>query len=153
MTAAAAVAVCGSVLLACSGNCVGPSDVGAGCFAGASPVTCNAVRISITADGAYSFTANGELFVGSANGGRIVYTLPLGTNDVGGTTSASTLTIDFSSVTSTTNAIVKRGSISSASGPGATITPCSVTYTIPGNGTKPQSFLARFTLSTATESC
>ena len=152
MTAAATLAVCGSVLVACSGNCAGPVGPSAGCFAGANPVTCNVVRITITADGAYSFTANGETFEGPTKG-RSVYNIPLGTYDVVGTTSASSLTIEFGSVITNPQGVVKRGSISSASGPGASTTPCSITYTIPSNGAKPQSFLARYTLYVGSDAC
>ena len=153
MTAAATLAVCGSVLVACSGNCAGPVGPSDGCFPGANPVTCNAVRITITADGAYSFTANGETFEGPTKAGRSVYNVPVGTHDVVGTTSANSLTIEFGSVITNTQGVVKRGSISGVSGPGVSTTPCSVTYAIPGNGAKPQSFLARYTLYVGTDAC
>lgn len=160
LMAAASVLIVGwSVLVGCSGIGGRPTDPGSGCFPGASTLTCNVVRVTVTHDGAFSLVINGGILSGADPGGRSVstsrdeYGVPLGTNLITGTTSASTLTIALSSVPSATGGVVQRGSLTNDAGPGGVVAACSATYTIPSGGARPQAFRARYTVYAGPDQC
>ena len=153
LAGAAALVVGWSVLVACSGISTGSAGPVAGCFPGASPFTCNVVQVNVTADGPYTVTLNNETHPGSTSGTFEVYNVALGASDITGTTSANSLTIALASVTTTPNGGVQRGGLTVSAGPGATAAACSVTFTIPSGGLKPQSFQARYTLYSGPDRC
>ena len=153
MAGAAALVVGWSVLVACSGISTGSAGPVGGCSPGASPLTCNVVRVDVTADGPFSVTLNNETRTGSTSVTFAVYDVALGASDITGTTSANTLTIALASVATTTNGGVQRGGLTVAAGPGATASACSVRFTIPSGGLRPQSFRARYTLFSGPDRC
>ena len=153
LLAVASVLIVGwSVLVGCSGIVNRPIDV-PGCFPGATTVTCNVVHITVTTDGPYTLVLNGHTMQGNSSGANDVYGVVLGTHDITGTTSGSNLTIGLTSVASSSGGVVQRGSLANLAGPGGTVAACSVGYSIPSGGPRPQSFQARYTLYSGPNQC
>lgn len=158
LMAAAVVAVGWSVLAACSGaGLFSPSSSGsgstAGCYYGATPITCNAVQVAVTTDGPFHLTVNGLTLQGFTSTSTTVWSVTPGTYDIAGTSWANNLTVKLTSVTTQPNAAVIPGSVTAVSGPGPTVASCAVTYSVPTGGVVGQTFLARYTLGVSTTRC
>jgi hypothetical protein len=155
LMAAASVLVVGwSVLIACS------TVAGPGCSVAASSYTCNVVKVAVTTDGPFRLDFKGGFFFSDDQGGGTIgspysysFDVAPGTNLITGTTSANNLTIVLSSVASTKGGVVLRGSLMSLTGPGGTASACSVSYSIPSGGARPQQIRLQYTLYTGPDKC
>jgi hypothetical protein len=147
-----AIVVGWSVLVACGGGSAGRvAGPTAGCYVGASPATCNIVKLTVTTDGRYSLVLNGLVLQGTTSVTQYLLDVAPATYDITGTTEANNLSIALSSVTSSTGGVVKSGSLTNISGLTGTVSACALTYNTSGGLT--QSFVARYTVVTGTSGC
>jgi hypothetical protein len=155
MAVAATLAVGWSALAACR---VASTGLASGCNQAALTVTCNIVTVGVWSDGPFTLTVNGRTVQSSAVTpyATTVWadSIAPGTYDITGTTSADSLRIVLGALRSTTQGVVKRGSVASVSGPGTAIAGgCGIWYLLAAGATRPQAFRAQYTLITGTDGC